>query len=179
MLLWSALWHIKKVCSGKYVQWMWSFYPDFQGSTYCDSSLLHTNRWYPTCVCVGILFSWEMSFLKLCHDAISMRMESLVTSGLGSTADSPGLNFTSTASIHPSVKPKQPQRDLRRQPRIYILSLLLSVSVSTNAQGSRLCLSPLPSSACCLFICRKYVLCRRNSPPCLLKLYITRYRSTL
>lgn len=82
---------------------MSSFYPDFQGSTYCDSSLLHTNRWYPTCVCVGILFSWEMSFLKLRHDAISMRMESLVTSGLGSTADSPGLNFTSTASIHPSV----------------------------------------------------------------------------
>lgn len=40
-----------------------------------------------------------------------MRMESLVTSGLGSTADSPGLNFTSTAPIRPSVKPKQPQRD--------------------------------------------------------------------
>lgn len=141
MLSWSSLWHIKKtVCSGKYVQWMWSFYRGFQGSTYCDSSLLHTNRWHPTCVCVGILFSWEN---VLRHDAISMRMESLVTSGLGSTADSPGLNFTSTASIRPSVKPKQPQRDLRRQRRIYILSLLLSVSVSTNAQGSRLCLSPL------------------------------------
>lgn len=99
-------------------------------------------------------------------DAMSMRMESVVTWGLGSTTASPGLNFTSTASIHPSSRPslelKQPQRDLRRQRHIYILSLLLSGSLPTNAQGSRLCLSPLPSSACCLFTCCKYALCRRK-----------------